>query len=177
MSEQKKILFKIVIFFLLFNLSGIVRADNSTFSVPYFSYTYDYWEDPVMAPQAYQPLKVIKGKDIGLDDFKKPQDLFAVNNRIYIADTGNNRIIIVDSDWKLVNVITEFTNRGEMDSFSQPYGIHVTRDGKIYVADRGNSRIVIIDESGELLRNVPSPIPDNPLCSVPMLSISRQRYL
>ncbi|NLM97389.1 MAG: hypothetical protein GX175_07260 [Halanaerobiaceae bacterium] len=162
MSEQKKILFKIVIFFLLFNLSGIVRADNSTFSVPYFSYTYDYWEDPVMAPQAYQPLKVIKGKDIGLDDFKKPQDLFAVNNRIYIADTGNNRIIIVDSDWKLVNVITEFTNRGGMDSFSQPYGIHVTRDGKIYVADRGNSRIVIIDESGELLRNVPSPIPDNP---------------
>ncbi|MFP4015569.1 MAG: YIP1 family protein [Halanaerobiales bacterium] len=159
----KKIARTSYLLILLILLSSVAIADDSTFSVPYYSYTYDFWQDPVMAPQPYQPLEVIDGDDIGVGGFKNPQDFYVWEDKeIYIADTGNNRIVITDQDWNLINIISEFENKGETDTFNQPYGLHVTKEGEIYIADRNNHRIVVMNSSGELLRIISSPIPDNP---------------
>ncbi|MFP4661088.1 MAG: YIP1 family protein [Halanaerobiales bacterium] len=152
--------FLLILFILL---SSVVIADDSTFSVPYYSYTYDFWEDPVMAPQPYQPTEVFSGEDLDIGSLNTPQDLFVWNNKeIFIADTGNNRIIVTDRDWNLLREISEFDNQGELDRFNQPYGLHVTRDGELYVADRNNHRVVVLDKNGGFIRIIPSPIPQNP---------------
>ncbi|HHU93089.1 MAG TPA: DUF1282 family protein [Halanaerobiaceae bacterium] len=151
-----------LIIVLLLISSCLVGAGHSTYSVPYHSYTYDFWSEPVAAPQAYQPLKVIGGKELEIDNFRKPQDIFAWNNSlVYVADTGNNRIVVIDKDWNLVKVISSFNNNGQEDTFNQPYGIHVSEEGVLYIADRNNNRIVVLDSSGELLRIISSPVPGN----------------
>ncbi|NLJ84153.1 MAG: DUF1282 family protein [Halanaerobiaceae bacterium] len=160
MQRTRQILYLIII--LIFKLTSLVVASHSTFSVPYHSYTYDFWSEPVEAPQVYQSSRVIYGDHLGIGNFRKPQDLFAwKDSLVYIADTGNNRIVVMDREWNLIRVISSFENNGIKDTFNQPHGIHVTEEGLLYIADRDNSRIVVLNETGELVRIIGSPVSGN----------------
>src|SRR6266508_3376404 len=58
---------------------------------------------------------------------------------VYIADTGNKRIVIFDSDGKY---ITEFGTAGlDPGQFDEPVGVAAAEDGTIYVTDTWNQRI------------------------------------
>lgn len=129
-------------------------GDPSTFAVPYTSYTYDFWQEPVPAPQAYVPVRVLRGPDLGLGAFTNPSDIYVdSNHRVYIADTGNNRVIQLDRNFNVLNVFSGM--------FNAPSGICVTGDGQIYIADRNNSRIVVLDQNGALIRIIGKPEPEH----------------
>lgn len=114
-------------------------------TVPYSSYNYDRWEDVVPAPAAYLPTDSLSGKTLGVGYFNQPSDMVvSADNEIYILDTNNNRIVIFDEDWNLVEEITTFDNNGTEDSFNLPSGIFVTDAGVIYVADSENRRVVAL---------------------------------
>jgi len=132
-----------------------------SFVVPYTSYTYDYWGQAVAAPQAYLPVRTVRGEDLGVGPFSNPRDLYvSPNGRIYIADTGNHRVIVLDSDWSLLRVISRFENGGVEDRLSSPNGVFVTATEELYVADTGNGRIVHFDSEGRLLRTIGPPESD-----------------
>lgn len=122
------------------------KADST---VPYDSYNYDYWEDIVFTPAPYIPDGSVSGTTIGVGSLLSPQDLcVSPNGNIYIADTGNNRILEVDS--KLSSAIREidcFTMDGAEQSFNQPNGVCVSQNGQLYIADSENHRIVVLEES------------------------------
>jgi len=63
---------------------------------------------------------------------------------VYIADTGNNRIVetadILGSNWMSAGKLGSGTKQ-----FSAPWGVALDSAGKIYVSDSGNCRIVRID--------------------------------
>jgi sugar lactone lactonase YvrE len=63
---------------------------------------------------------------------------------VYIADTGNNRIVqtadILGSNWTSIGKLGTGTNQ-----FTSPYGVALDAAGKIYVSDSGNCRIVRMD--------------------------------
>lgn len=86
--------------------------------------------------------------------FNYPDDIFiAGNDEIYVADTGNDRIVRLAQDGSTVAIYT-----GTSDSrFSGPRGVFVDDNGVIYVADSGNSRIVEMDGSGNLLHEYRKP--------------------
>ena len=103
-------------------------------NVPYPSYNYNFWQQMVPAPQAYVPARTLRGSDLGLDDFRAPQDLFvAPRGEIYIVDTGNNRIVCVNEKFELLRVISSFQNNGRPDGFNRPSGIFVRANGWMYV--------------------------------------------
>ena len=57
-------------------------------TVPYPSYNYNFWQQMVPAPQAHVPARTLRGSDLGLDDFRAPQDLFvAPHGEIHIVGT------------------------------------------------------------------------------------------
>ena len=62
---------------------------------------------------------------------------------LVIADTGNNRIVVLDAEG---NPVAEYTepNDGYTGSFNAPRGVAVDRDGNLVVADTGNRRVVTI---------------------------------
>lgn len=76
---------------------------------------------------------------------KKPMDLFIdKNDYIYIADTGNNRILKLNPDMSLNNIYGDNIKLG----LNKPEGVFVEFDGDIYIADTENGRIVHITETG-----------------------------
>lgn len=133
------------------------------FVVPYTSYTYDYWGQPVPAPHAYLPAAIIRGSDLGVGSLKNPADLHvSPSGHIYIADTGNNRVIVLDPEWRLVRIIAEFETGGGVDRLNSPRGVYVTADESLYVADTANARIVQFDAEGRFVRVIGPPEPDMP---------------
>ena len=83
---------------------------------------------------------VLRDESGGLNN---PQDLFIdKNGMLYIADTGNNRVVCMDTQG---NVKKIFDKEG---LFNQPSGLFVDNGGDIYVADTGNERIVHLAADG-----------------------------
>ncbi|CAI8057340.1 Tripartite motif-containing protein 3 [Geodia barretti] len=74
------------------------------------------------------------------------------NNRVYVCDTFNHRITILNHD---LTFHGSFGSRGsEVGQFNQPYGISVNRRGNVLVADGRNNRIQIFDANGHHLSSI-----------------------
>lgn len=133
------------------------------FSIPvsaaeFYSYIYDNDEKAVAAPDAAAPAGMLTGENIG--GFNSPQDLYAYNGRLYIADTKNNRIVIMGLSGGNTEIIADFKNNGREDRLSEPTGICVTADG-IYIADTGNARVIKLNENKECTLVIETPNDDS----------------
>lgn len=113
------------------------------------SYTYaadenGYW---VRTQDAYLPDKTVT--ELGLS---APEDLFIdENNMLYIADTGNRRIVKYDiAEGKMAAELTS-------NEFTAPRGVFVTADGDIYVADSGAKAVLIFGADFELKNKLERP--------------------
>lgn len=149
--------------FLLALVLLVLSVPMDALAVPYDSYNYDYWNDVVKTPAPYVPDGSISAVTLGLDKpLANPQDIcVAPNGSLYIADTGNNRIIIVSGTTHQVErIITSFDNNGAEDHFSAPTGVCVSKKEQLYIADRENKRIVVLDDADNLVRVVQDPKSD-----------------
>lgn len=128
-------------------------------SLPYDTYNYDYREYAVFTPAAYVPNGSVSGVSLGVGAFSSPQDMcVAPDGKIYIADTGNNRIVVTDASMKQVlKVIDSFERDGQTDSFNAPYGVAVSEKNELYIADSENKRIVVLTADGEFIKIVDNP--------------------
>lgn len=106
----------------------------------------------------------------------EPSDLYiGADDCIYIADTGNNRIVKLDSDGKFLNT---FDDGGKLNG---PKGIYVDNDGDMFISDTMNERIVHLDKDGIFIEEFTKP--ESPLLDADMdfqigrIAISKQGYL
>lgn len=125
--------------------------------LPYDTYNYDFWNDIFRTPAAYVPEGSVLGTKLTwqgqpLGAFVEPQDLcVAPDGTIYLADTNNHRIVVLDASMTTVlNVIKGFDNAGSADEFNKPTGVAVTENGDVYIADSQNHRIVTLHADGTL---------------------------
>lgn len=82
--------------------------------------------------------------------FSSPAALdYGPDGKIYVADTGNNRIQIFDSEGRFEYA---FGERGsKTGQFSSPQGIVVDSNGIIFVSDTQNNRIQMFNKDGIFL--------------------------
>lgn len=99
-----------------------------------YTYTISVNGDWIRTQDAYIPSRIFM-KDC---DLSNPQDLFLWKNRIFVADTGNSRVVIFDRDHSTYNYL-------EFNEFSSPCGIFVSDDGALYVADSAAEAVFIFD--------------------------------
>jgi len=85
-------------------------------------------------------------KGTGDRQFDSPGSVTAdIEDNIYVADTGNNRIQKFDSSGKF---IAKFGIKGaNIGEFISPSDMSSDYDGNLYVADTGNNRIQKFDSS------------------------------
>jgi uncharacterized protein (TIGR03663 family) len=72
---------------------------------------------------------------------------------VYIADTGNKRILQLDRQGKKIRAWG--AEGREAGRFVEPVGIAVDATGQVHVADTGNHRVQVFDASGTYLREFP----------------------
>jgi len=105
---------------------------------------------------AEEPVKTVWSiSSFGQNDFfNGPSDIEvdAQRSLIYIADSGNNRVVVFDFQGKFLKAIGS-KGQGPAE-FSNPTGLCVLEDGGIAVADVGNARIQIFDRDGNLARSI-----------------------
>lgn len=131
--------------------------------LPYTPYNYDYWEEAHETPAAYAPYKSYSGQAVGLENgFSSPGDIYILENGdMYICDTGNNRVVLVDRSMKLKQVIETIKVNGKEERFNGPQGLYVKDSDHIYVADTGNHRVLLLSASGEAKQVFEDPKSDN----------------
>lgn len=115
---------------------------------PYRAYVYDEWGQSKGSPNGYLPDKTYTGAEAGAEHFNEPQDMFVNNDLIYIADSGNSRIVILDKQFRKVDVINELSLNGKTVVLKHPTGIYVTKAGTLYVADEG--RVLRVNQQKEI---------------------------
>jgi len=113
------------------------------------SYTYASDEDMnwERTQDAYLPDKTIT--ELGLS---APEDLFIdENNMLYIADTGNRRVIKYDiNNGQVAGIL-------ENSELAGPRGVYVTQEGEIYVADTAAKAVLIFDKDFNLIDKLTRP--------------------
>lgn len=122
------------------------------------SYTYDEWEDSTAAPAGYLPVLVCNGLQIGSGAFNTPQDFFLDSKGdLYIADTGNNRIVILDEELQLKEILESVSRGGEEIPLTDIEGLYVGEEGTIYAAQTSQARILVIRD-GEVEETIEKPV-------------------
>lgn len=83
--------------------------------------------------------------------FNAPTAIAEGNNRVYVVDSGNCRIMVLDSAGNFMES-EHFGCRGSgPGEFLYPMDIAIGPDGQIYVADTGNSRVQQFNRNREFV--------------------------
>ena len=141
---------------------------------PYQSYNYDNWDTAIPSQAGYTVQKTVNGTDMGLSRLSDPEDPLFYNeeasaslseardfdvfedSELWIADTGNSRILVLDKNYKLIGRYYGAVGQSQVDGltaedgvsyFNEPQGLKITTSpttGKktLYIADYSNSRVV-----------------------------------
>jgi DNA-binding beta-propeller fold protein YncE len=143
-----KILLLVLVVFLWTWPSSVVLAE-----APSKTYTEDHNRQFVRTQDAYYPIGSIE--KVGELEFSGPSDIYIdARDRIYVADTNNSRIVIIDEGGNLLRTIGEKV-------LKTPTGVFVDNQGSIYVADGGLGQVIKFGEDGEVTQTFDRP--DSPL--------------
>lgn len=73
------------------------------------------------------------------------------NGDVYVADTGNYRIVALTPEGKVRWLLGIPPDDPETSVFGLPKGIDVAPDGRIFISDTFSHKVLIIDSDGKLL--------------------------
>ena len=146
---MKKILSLCVILFMLVSLPLSVSAQTN--EIIYDTYIYGNSEEfgdgePIAIPSVFQTENVIESGDLNVGTFSDISDIFCDGEFIYICDTGNDRVLILDKDLKNKGEISDFDNAGIADSLSGPSGVYSNGE-RILICDSLNQRMLLFAAS------------------------------
>ena len=140
---MKKFFKVIICLFLIFQLGPVqtVLAGSTT-----FTFSHDRHGNRIRTQDAFLPSRTITY--LGLF---RPEDIFiCANNKLYIADTGNRRIVVYD-------IATGEVNELHYEGFSTPRGVFVNARGELYVADARAGAVFHFDADFNLLQTFTRP--------------------
>jgi len=103
-------------------------------------------------PITYKPVTIWGSPGTGDGQFVNPRlTIDRINDWVYVADTGNNRIQKFDLNGQHLNSWGVY-GTGDYQ-FKGPMGVAVDKQGSIYVADRGNNSIKVYNSDFGFLRS------------------------
>ncbi len=103
---------------------------------PYYTLTEIYSGERAHSPAGYLPDGTYT--EFNDDTLKRPSDLFVDDeDRMFISDEGNKRVILCGTDGEFVRTYGE-------DTFKQPSGIYA-KNGRLYACDAKLKQVLVFD--------------------------------
>lgn len=143
---------KIIAFMFAFVL---LLAPCAMAATPYDTYTYSINGDVLKSPDAYVPdgSDTINSANIGIENLGGIEINDGATDietddfgNVYITDSTNNRIVVLDRNYKFKAIVKDFVNSdGVEDTFDSPKSTFAVSTGAykgLYVCDQRNKRIV-----------------------------------
>lgn len=127
-------------------LCGIFSFTASARSSTTYNYTISVDGKWIRTQDAYVPGAICL-RELSLN---QPEDIFIKGDTLYVADTGNARVIAYNLADKTYKTIGD-------GSFTAPTGVFAADDGKVYVADMKAPAVYIFDAEGVLVQTISTP--------------------
>ncbi len=145
---MKRVVMSLIIIVLLCCFfSQNVFASND---LAYDGYNYDAYGISTPSPEGYEPYFRLRGEGLPCGAFNSPEDVFyADDGNIYIADTGNNRIVILSSGFEFVGTLSSITINGVEEPLEKPNGVFVSKSN-LYIVQTEKQRVISCDMSGQV---------------------------
>ncbi len=123
------------------------------------SYSYNVYGKSVPCPAPYEIAVTLDAAQLGLEkEFNGLSDVYyEADGGLLVTDSGNNRIIALDKELRLVRVYDGVEKDGALSPFNQPKAALSGTDGSIYVCDTYNARVVRMDRQGSLMAEYATP--------------------
>lgn len=139
-------------------ISCILLSGAFTVSAATHSYTYNHYGEVVSAPFGYVAEEVFDGNDLGIGALKQPGDVFVANDGcIYISDTGNNRVICLNSDYSLKWVWDSVKDGENAIPLTSPKGLFVDQKNNVFICLTKSALVVKCDTAGNVIGKFESP--------------------
>ncbi|MBO7252654.1 MAG: hypothetical protein J6V25_08505 [Oscillospiraceae bacterium] len=124
--------------------------------------TYTYEDNlPVPSTNAYQVKKVVDEAVMGTTRMKDPRDIFVdADDNIYILDSGNCRVLVLDKTYKCIKELKEFKYEEETLTLAEGAQGLFYREAnqRLYIADTENDRIIVTDLDGNVSKVFTKPV-------------------
>ncbi|MCL2360261.1 MAG: hypothetical protein FWC73_00425 [Defluviitaleaceae bacterium] len=141
-----------ILFFLIFAGGVTVSAEP-----PYPSFSFTEGREPIFMQTVYQPVGML-GQNLHCSEtgervlgLNNPTGIYIDReNRIFVADRDNHRVVQIDIGGALIQEIG-------VDDLRLPEGVYVADNGDIWVADTGHNRVVRFSSDGNYLHSITQP--------------------
>ena len=141
---------KKLLIWLLLLLLMLLPCFSAQAATPYRTFSLGTDGDLVETQTAYEPVRTMTR--FGEETLNNPGDLrMGPDGNLYIADTGNRRIVVVSKTGELVKVI------GDRSVFNRPTGVYVDGNLNVFVADERGEAVLMFDQDGNLVRTYEKP--------------------
>lgn len=127
-------------------LCGLLAIPASAARSTAYTYTISVDGEYIRTQDAYIPSRIYLN-ECGLSG---PQDVFVQGDRLYVADTGNARIVLYDT-------ATDTYEELKYSEFVKPMGVFVDGDGELYVADAEAQAVFVFRADGTLRQKIGRP--------------------
>jgi len=141
-------------------LSALVTLPMQMIST---NYNYSYYGEAIHSAPGMTFAAYINAQSLGVT-LASPEDLVVYEEEIYVVDSNQNSLIVIDDTFNLVGEHKSFDLSAEYELYltsigindfsdltlNSPYGIDVLESG-IYICDTGNFRIVKLNHNYEVI--------------------------
>ncbi len=135
----------------------LVLCCISTMSANAESYYYDRKGNSVATPDTYLASTALDGVTLGIGAFNGIQDMHvSKEGNLYIADSGNNRVVIIGTDNTVTKVVDSLSDGENVIDLANPQGVFY-KDGKLYICNTGSQEVLVADDYGKLVRRYGRP--------------------
>jgi len=117
------------------------------------TFTYEDATTAVPSTNIYQAKTIIDEVTMGTTKMNEPTDIFVDNlDRVFILDAGNQRILILDSEYNLIKELKQFKEGDKVHTLAADARGLFYRESNdtLYIADTMNDRILVSDLDGNL---------------------------
>ena len=146
-AEPMKRIFALTVAIVLTVLALVLPASAEESETIYDTYIYgnddNYGDgDPIGIPSVFSESEMYDGIDLGVGAMLDIGDIFIDGASVFICDTGNNRVLVFDTDFHIKRELKEFVNGGQSDTFSAPTGVFSNGE-TLLICDSANQRLLL----------------------------------